>query len=72
VKVQGHSRLTKILDEEDIDVLLVSDNNGNPVLIVVQFDNNTVIVDQAGNSSFDEKLRLYGIDKGPIVNKLKV
>lgn len=70
MQIAGHRRLGDVFQHQ-ADSLLVRDNQGNPVLLILQMDDHTLLVEQAGTADFERRLKLFGIDKGPLVQTLK-
>ncbi len=52
--------------------VVVYDNLDNPIAIVVEVEPGHYVVARAGNKQFNELLKVLGINKSLVVNKLDV
>jgi Trk K+ transport system NAD-binding subunit len=55
----------------DADSVVIEDNFGNPILVAVNLDKQTVICAKAGDPDFQELLKTLGINKTVLVRETK-
>jgi hypothetical protein len=55
------------------DTVLICNDDGTPILLAIQMGDSIVVENAASNpEKFKQRLRYFGIEKGPLVEKLKL